>query len=102
MPCVYDDIPGSWDMQYRGWPEVTVPLRLVKRFAGRHETYYPGHGCVVQLCKRANVPNGSYVNVTVSRERIVDQIVRVETKNQARRLRSLIRRLMQPKRRLAA
>ena len=98
MPCVYDDIPGSWATQSLGWPEVTVPKALVEHFAGDHETLYPGHGCVVRLCKRAKVPYGAYVNITASAERIADQLVRIETKDQARRMRALIRRLSQSKR----
>lgn len=61
MPLVYDDVPGSWGPQSKGWPE--TPYTMGKWL----------------LCTQANVvPYGRYVHV--------GGVIRVETEELKRKL----------------
>lgn len=47
MPCVYDDIPGSWGDQSKGWPSIVDPDGIARRM----------------VIEQKLVPYGSYVTV---------------------------------------
>src|SRR5690606_6178902 len=50
MPCVYDDVPGSWARQSEGWPEIHDPDQKARMLVIQNKL----------------VPYGSYVTVGVS------------------------------------
>lgn len=47
MPCVYDDVPGSWGQQSKGWPQIHDPEDKARML----------------VIKTDLVPYGSYVTV---------------------------------------
>lgn len=57
MPCVYDDVPGSWRQQSDGWPSIADPDEKVRHL----------------VIKKDLVPYGSYVTV--------DGCLRLETQD---------------------
>jgi len=62
MPCVYDDVPGSWGEQSKGWP--STPYTMGKWL----------------LCTKANVvPYGSYVVIQPHYPKNDGAYIRVET-----------------------
>lgn len=66
MPCVYDDVPGSWATQSEGWPSIDDPGEVARML----------------VIKNKLVPYGSYVTV--------DGRLRLETPEYVERVRAAL------------
>lgn len=69
MPCVYDDIPGSWGQQSLGWPSIADPNEEVRKL----------------VIRTGIVPYGSYVTVGGR--------LRLETEEHVEKVRTALRAL---------
>ena len=72
MPCVYDDIPGSWGDQSKGWPQIKDPDEAARKL----------------VISRGLVPYGSYVTV--------GDYLRLETQEYVDRVRAALAATAQP------
>lgn len=66
MPCVYDDVPGSWGTQSNGWPAIHDPNDDARRL----------------VIRDGLVPYGSYVTV--------GEYLRLETPEQVKTVRAAL------------
>ena len=78
MPLAYDEIPGSWGIYSKGWPEV------------HYEKYFQD---IIQafVVKGNRIPYGSYVFMTYPHQS--DFYVRLETHEQAKLVQDFVNNL---------